>query len=93
MKFGHECVEARWKEDISKWEVKLLNLAAGEIIEDTADVFMTGLGNLNKWKLPDIKGLLDFQGEVLHTANWKASFDPSVCNYLFRLERCANQVV
>lgn len=35
---------------------------------------MTGMGALNEWKWPDIKGLKDFDGPVLHSANWDTSF-------------------
>lgn len=32
-------------------------------------------GTLNKWKWPDIPGLHDFNGTLLHSANWDTSFD------------------
>ncbi|KAF4465021.1 FAD-dependent pyridine nucleotide-disulfide oxidoreductase [Fusarium albosuccineum] len=44
------------------------------IIEDEADVFITGTGLLNEWKWPSIPGLHSFTGEILHTANWQDSF-------------------
>ncbi|EOD47368.1 putative flavin-binding monooxygenase protein [Neofusicoccum parvum UCRNP2] len=76
----HTCIEARWNEDESKWKVKLLKLNASggaELVEDTADVFITGTGTLNDWKWPEIKGLQDFKGALLHSANWDESFDPT----------------
>jgi cation diffusion facilitator CzcD-associated flavoprotein CzcO len=42
-------------------------------------VFMTGIGALNEWKWPDIKGLKDFKGPLLHSANWDEEFDGTVC--------------
>jgi len=63
MKVGHKCVEARWNERTWKWDVEIEQLGTGKIIEDTSDVFMTGIGALNEWKWPDIKGLKDFKGE------------------------------
>jgi cation diffusion facilitator CzcD-associated flavoprotein CzcO len=80
MKFGHKCVEARWDERTSKWNVKIQHLDTGKIIEDSADVFMTGIGALNEWKWPDIKGLKDFKGPLLHSANWDENFDGTVCS-------------
>ena len=76
MKLGHKCVEARWNEETSKWHVKIQNLATKEIHEDIGDVFMTGIGSLNEWKWPDLKGLHDFKGPLLHSANWDPDFDP-----------------
>ena len=79
MKFRHKCVEARWDEPSSKWHVRIEQLDTGMIIEDTADVFVIGIGALNEWKWPDIKGLKDFKGPLLHSANWDENFDCTVC--------------
>jgi cation diffusion facilitator CzcD-associated flavoprotein CzcO len=80
MKFKHKGVEATWDERTSKWNVKIQQLDTGNIIEDTADVFMTGIGALNEWKWPDVKGLKDFQGALLHSANWDENIDVTVCS-------------
>ena len=74
MKFKHKAVEARWNESTSKWHVKFQKLDTGEIVEDIGDVFMTGMGALNEWKWPDVKGLKDFKGDLLHSANWDTTF-------------------
>ncbi|KAH7024202.1 hypothetical protein EDB80DRAFT_745838 [Ilyonectria destructans] len=55
MRFGHKCIGATWSEQACKWH-------------DTADVFMTGVGALNNWRWPDIKGLRNFQGKLMHSA-------------------------
>jgi cation diffusion facilitator CzcD-associated flavoprotein CzcO len=92
MKFGHKCVEAMWNERTSKWHVKIQQLSTGKIIEDTSDVFMTGIGALNEWKWPDIKGLKDFKGPLLHSANWDEEFDGTVrCLIFFPLSFLANE--
>jgi len=75
MRFGHECVEARWDEKACKWHVKFKVLATGHIMEDVADVFVTGIGVLNKWEWPDIEGLHQFEGKLLHSANWDPDYD------------------
>ncbi|TKA24790.1 hypothetical protein B0A54_17554 [Friedmanniomyces endolithicus] len=77
MRFGHECVEARWDEEACKWHVKFKILATGHITEDVADVFVTGIGVLNRWEWPDIKGLHQFEGKLLHSANWDPDYDPT----------------
>ena len=78
MKFQHEVVEARWNEETSKWHVKVQDMNSKETFEDVGDVFMTGSGVLNKWKWPDIPGLHDFRGPLLHSANWDTTFDARV---------------
>jgi hypothetical protein len=39
-------------------------------IDDTADVLFLGVGLLSRPKWPDIPGRRDFQGRLLHTAQW-----------------------
>ncbi|KAJ9631215.1 hypothetical protein H2204_008300 [Knufia peltigerae] len=75
MKFSHRCIEARWNEETSKWHVKFQKVGSNEIVEDISDVFMTGTGVLNEWKWPDIKGLQDFKGTLMHSADWDPSYD------------------
>lgn len=80
VRFQHKCIEARWDEARSKWTTKFLRLDADEytIVQDEADVLITGTGLLNDWKWPSIEGLQDFRGDLLHTANWDDSFDVTV---------------
>lgn len=79
--FSHKCIEARWNEQMCKWTVKVQNLDTGLIVEDTGDVLMTGTGTLNDWVWPDIPNLHDFEGPLLHSANWDVSFDPKVSSH------------
>lgn len=80
VRLNHRCLEARWDESRSKWIVKLERLCSAEptTFEDEADVLFTGTGLLNEWKWPDIQGLHKFRGDLLHTANWDDTFDPTV---------------
>lgn len=41
------------------------------VFEDTADLLFTGLGGLSRWNWPDIVGLHDFQGTLIHSARWE----------------------
>lgn len=43
----------------------------------TATILLTALGALSQPKLPDIAGVEDFQGRLLHTAHWDAQVDLS----------------
>lgn len=75
MKLGHKVIEARWNEETSKWHVKVQKVGTDEVIEDSGDVLFTGMGALNEWKWPEVKGLHDFKGRLLHSANWDSSYD------------------
>lgn len=81
IRFEHQCIEARWDVEASKWVVTLLKRVNGgdpEVVHDSADVLVTGTGTLNEWKWPEIEGLHSFQGTLLHSANWDQSFDSTV---------------
>lgn len=39
-------------------------------IHDFCDVFINASGVLNNWRWPDVEGLDDYRGVLLHTANW-----------------------
>jgi cation diffusion facilitator CzcD-associated flavoprotein CzcO len=42
---------------------------------DWAHVFVNGTGILNSWKWPEIEGLHDFKGGLMHSAAWDHSVD------------------
>ncbi|KIM76405.1 hypothetical protein PILCRDRAFT_648853 [Piloderma croceum F 1598] len=82
IKLQHELIHARYDEPSAKWHLRLRRPAinsdstAGihfEEFEDTADILFTGLGSLSQWTWPDIAGLNEFKGTVLHTAQWDES--------------------
>lgn len=86
MKFRHKCIEARWDENRAKWDVtfekggdgRVEGVKGAETVIDEADVLITGIGTLNRWTWPDIPGLHDFKGKLLHSAEWDQSFDAKV---------------
>lgn len=41
---------------------------------DRAEIVITATGVLDRWAWPDIEGLQNFRGKLVHTANW----DPSI---------------
>ncbi|KAF4996087.1 hypothetical protein FDECE_12583 [Fusarium decemcellulare] len=65
-------LETIWDEPSGKWKIKLEQ--SGEIKQDEADFIINGSGFLNKWKWPDIKGLHDFKGKLVHSAHWDNSY-------------------
>lgn len=78
MRLGNKVLEARWNEDKAKWVVKLQNIQTGDIFEDQGDALFRGVGSLNSWKWPDIKGLHDFKGKLMHSAEWDMAYDYKV---------------
>ncbi|OCT52651.1 putative sterigmatocystin biosynthesis monooxygenase stcW [Cladophialophora carrionii] len=65
-------LETRWDDDAGKWQIKFD--ANGVVQEDTADILVNGSGFLNKWKWPQIAGLHDFQGKLVHSAKWDNTY-------------------
>jgi cation diffusion facilitator CzcD-associated flavoprotein CzcO len=60
----------RWDADAPHWEV---NLARGDTV--TADVVVSAVGLFGAMRYPDIVGLTDFSGTLMHTAQWDAAVD------------------
>ena len=69
MRFGVVVEGARWDEDESHWVVAT---AAGS---HTSRFLLTATGFLSQPRLPDIAGVHQFAGEVIHTAKWDDSAD------------------
>ena len=75
IKLGHELMHAWWDEGSGKWRLRLERVATSagdhfEEVEDEADFLFMAVGTLSRWRWPDIKGLHDFKGTLLHSANW-----------------------
>ncbi|RAK96856.1 flavin-containing monooxygenase [Aspergillus ibericus CBS 121593] len=77
IKFKQQVVEAVWKEDDSKWVLQIKDLESGSVYPDQCDVLISATGFLNEWKWPNIPGLHEFQGKLMHSARWDESFDYS----------------
>ena len=78
IKLEHEMVGARWDDEKGKWIVSIKAPSAEHepshvVFEDSADLLFTGIGGLSRWKWPDIEGLHDFKGTLIHSADWKVS--------------------
>lgn len=44
-------------------------------VRDSADILVSAVGFLSKWRWPEIPGLHDFKGTLCHSAAWDESFD------------------
>lgn len=65
MRFGAAVEGARWDGRAKMWRVRL---AGGE--EVTGRLLLTATGFLSQPRTPDIAGMDDFAGTVVHTADW-----------------------
>jgi cation diffusion facilitator CzcD-associated flavoprotein CzcO len=75
MVFGVSAEGARWDEDEQHWVVSTKPVTGGTSTVRTGKHLMTATGFLSQPKLPDIDGVHDFAGTVIHTAKWDDSVD------------------
>jgi len=68
-RFGVRVEDATWDEGDRVWQV---TTSAGTV---TADILISGSGGLSEPRLPEIKGIEDFTGEIFHSARWNHDYD------------------
>ncbi|KAG5725051.1 putative sterigmatocystin biosynthesis monooxygenase stcW [Termitomyces sp. T112] len=84
VKLQHRVDNATWNSQTDSWDVEITDLARPEgksdnsqapreKVIDHANILVNASGVLNAWKWPDIAGLHDFKGLLLHTADWDRS--------------------
>ncbi|KAL1738546.1 hypothetical protein HDZ31DRAFT_69882, partial [Schizophyllum fasciatum] len=85
IKLRHRLVRAAWDDEKGKWVLTIRVLVEeskdrGEDsaksekpveLQDTADVLFTGFGMLSRWSWPEIEGLRNFKGPIIHSAQWE----------------------
>jgi cation diffusion facilitator CzcD-associated flavoprotein CzcO len=64
---------ARWNEKTWQWDLQIDS--AGQAAMVTADVVISTVGLFGSPKLPDIAGLTDFGGLLMHTSQWDHGVD------------------
>lgn len=67
--FNTEAESAIYDVENEAWDVTA-RTQKGEVITLKADAIFCAVGQLNRPALPNIEGLENFKGEVLHTASW-----------------------
>jgi len=78
MEFNVLAEGARWDEDEQHWVLTTTSAGGGKRKARkvrTAKHLMTATGFLSQPKLPDIEGVDEFAGTVIHTAKWDDSVD------------------
>jgi cation diffusion facilitator CzcD-associated flavoprotein CzcO len=71
LKLSHEIKSCRWEASSAKWIITVTDLEAERTFEDQADVLIMARGGLNHIAWPQIDGLRSFEGEIMHSADWK----------------------
>ncbi|KAF7715379.1 Flavin-containing monooxygenase [Penicillium ucsense] len=77
IRLRHQVKEATWVEEESKWHVKVQDTATGCMCDDKANVIIQATGALNNWRWPNVPGLHDFGGKLLHSVSWDVDYDYS----------------
>ncbi|KAG4431544.1 hypothetical protein IFR05_012979 [Cadophora sp. M221] len=78
MHFNHRIASATWLEETSTWKITVETRDAdGQVktVTKECDVFIQGVGALNAWKYPEIEGIQQFKGNLMHTAAWQPDID------------------
>ena len=67
----------RWNEKVQQWDLDLESVSTGAGFGLPVDVVVSAVGLFGEPKLPDIEGLGEFGGRVLHTSRWdsRVQFD------------------
>lgn len=72
LRFNTEAIEARYDAEEGLWRIEVSSGGKAETL--TANVFVSAVGMVNRPLIPDLPGLGNFPGPVMHTAAW----DPTV---------------
>jgi 4-hydroxyacetophenone monooxygenase len=73
IRFGSEVESARHDDATGRWQVSVRGPGGARDTLDAA-IVISAVGILNRPKWPDIDGIGDFAGSVLHTAAWDRDF-------------------
>ena len=65
MRFKSKVVKAEFLEKLNSWKV-----VTEDGFEIQSQFLLMGSGLLSKAQLPDIEGINEFTGKILHTSHW-----------------------
>ncbi|OQV09894.1 hypothetical protein CLAIMM_13971 [Cladophialophora immunda] len=75
VKLNTKVMEINWDDNQGVWNIILEDQKTRKTWHDWAHVFVNGTGILNNWKWPEIQGLFDFKGDMMHSAKWNHDVD------------------
>ncbi|KAI1752139.1 hypothetical protein F4782DRAFT_158594 [Xylaria castorea] len=70
VRLQHQVTGAYWNNDKGEYDININDTANDLTIADHCDILINAGGALNNWRWPDIPGLFNYKGILLHTANW-----------------------
>ncbi|KAF4626164.1 hypothetical protein G7Y89_g11997 [Cudoniella acicularis] len=74
IKFNTKVKSAIWNEDAGVWRL-ILTAEDGSQFEDLCEILVNASGILNTYKYPDIPGIDEYTGKLMHSAAWDSSYD------------------
>ncbi|KAI9372354.1 hypothetical protein BJX61DRAFT_534017 [Aspergillus egyptiacus] len=80
IRFNSTVDEARWDDASRQWKVRVSVSGAKDSqfqssYEISSNVFISGVGQLNMPRWPDLPGVDDFKGKSMHSARWDWTYD------------------
>ncbi|KAF5003207.1 hypothetical protein FDECE_10225 [Fusarium decemcellulare] len=73
IRLNSKVISAVWDDEKAIYEVEIESNE--KRLKDWGHVFIDGTGFLNNKKWPEIEGLKDFKGKIMHSADWDTSYD------------------
>ncbi|KAK4942847.1 hypothetical protein LTR10_017423 [Elasticomyces elasticus] len=80
VRFNTAVDSAKWDDADKKWKTTVSVQGAkdaefGSTYTITSDFLVSAIGQLNVPRVPDIPGLTEFKGKIMHSARWDWSYD------------------
>lgn len=75
VKLRHRVEGAVWDSQKGVWRVTVRDLENDTVMEDEAEFFINAGGVLNNWKWPDVEGLKEFKGKLMHSAAYEEGYE------------------
>ncbi|KAJ4375879.1 hypothetical protein N0V83_001157 [Neocucurbitaria cava] len=75
IKLRHRIERVEWDNVAGLWRCTIRNLETNEVFDDSAEFFINAGGVLNNWKWPDVHGLHNFKGKLMHSADYEEGYN------------------
>lgn len=74
--FNHRLASAVWSKERGVWDLEVQVSTNGQfytapVVKRSCNILINASGNLNNWKWPEVPGLHDFKGPLIHSADWQ----------------------
>lgn len=70
IKTHHKLLKAIWNASTKKWMIHVEKTDSSERFEEEIDVLITARGLLNEPSWPNVPGLDEYKGKLLHSGDW-----------------------